>query len=102
MTTMVGRHEPRKRRIIAAVRPAAIAPSRSTAMTEDATNTDWSNNDLTTTSEGNAARAVFSTCFTALTTVNVEALPFLMMLSRTERLPSCRTTFCWTIQPSRT
>ena len=40
MTTTVGRHEPRKRRIISAVSPAAIAPSRSTATTDETTNTD--------------------------------------------------------------
>ena len=46
MTTSVERHEPRKTRIISAVRPAAIAPSRSTPMTEEVTNTDWSNSSL--------------------------------------------------------
>ena len=51
---------------------------------------------------GAAARATSSTCLTALTTVNVEALPFLMMLSSTERLPSARTMFCCTRLPSRT
>jgi len=40
ITTTVGRHEPRKSRIINAVSPAAIAPSRSTATTEEVTNTD--------------------------------------------------------------
>ena len=40
ITTIVGRHEPRKSRIISAVSPAAIAPSRSTATTEATTNTD--------------------------------------------------------------
>ena len=39
---------------------------------------------------------------TALTTSSVEALPFLIRLSSTERLPSWRTTFCWTSQPSCT
>src|SRR6266446_3051550 len=81
MTTIVGRHEPRKSRIISAVSPAAIAPSRNTLTTEEVTNTDWSNNDLIAMPEGAAARAVASTCLTALTTVRVEAFPFLMMLS---------------------
>ncbi len=102
MTTIVGRHEPRNRRIISAVSPAAIAPSRSTLTTEETTNTDWSNSDLMTMPDGAAARAVTSNALTALTTVNVEALPFLMMLSRTERLPSARTMFCCTRLPSRT
>src|SRR5438105_10703576 len=42
------------------------------------------------------------TCLTALTTVKVEALPFLMMLSKTECLPSSLTIFCCTRLPSRT
>jgi len=33
ITTSVDRHEPRNSRIISAVRPAAIAPSRTTAST---------------------------------------------------------------------
>ena len=102
MTTIVGRHEPRNSRIISAVSPAAIAPSRSTAISDEVTNTDWSNSDLMTVPAGAADRAMLSTCLTALTTVSVEALPFLMMLSRTERLPSARTMFCCTRLPSRT
>src|SRR6266478_2488424 len=94
MTTIVGRHEPRNRRIIAAVSPAAIAPSRSTAMTDDVTNTDWSNSEVIVIPGGAAARATSNTCLTALTTVKVEALPFLMMLSRTECLPLSLTIFC--------
>src|SRR5580692_9630204 len=73
ITTIVGRHEPRKRRIISAVSPAAIAPSRSTATTDEVTNTDWSNSDLMTMPVGAAARAIFSTYLTALTTVKVDA-----------------------------
>src|SRR5580692_7318107 len=51
---------------------------------------------------GAAARATTSACLTALTTASVDALPFLMMLSRTERRPSTRTTFCCTAKPSWT
>ena len=40
ITTSVDRHEPRNSRIISAVRPAAIAPSRRTPLTELVTNTD--------------------------------------------------------------
>ena len=40
MTTRVDRHEPRNSRIISAVSPAAIAPSRTTPTTEFVTNTD--------------------------------------------------------------
>src|SRR5712691_10438482 len=85
MTTIVGRHEPRNSKIISAVSPAAIAPSRSTLTTDETTKTDWSNSGLMTMPDGAAARAVTNMALTALTTDNVEALPFLMMLSRTDR-----------------
>ena len=52
--------------------------------------------------DGAAFRAVTSASLTALTTESVEALPFLMMLSRTERCPSVRTMFCCTRLPSCT
>ncbi len=100
MTTTVDRHEPRNNRIISAVRPAAIAPSRSTPCTDCLTNTDWSNSSLICMPAGAAARAVCSALWTALTTLTVEALPFLMMLSSTERRPFWRTMFCCTSQPS--
>ena len=41
-TMSVLRHEPRKSRIMRAVSPAAMAPSRSTPSTAAFTNTDWS------------------------------------------------------------
>src|SRR5271165_367884 len=100
MTTRVERQEPRKRRIISAVSPAAIAPSRSTESTEAVTNTDWSNSSLISMPGGAEARATFSAFLTSLTTSTVEALPFLITLSRTERRPSDRTTFCCTSEPS--
>ena len=58
ITTSVERQEPRKTRIISAVRPAAIAPSRSTPLTELVTNTDWSNSSLMLSPCGAAARIV--------------------------------------------
>src|SRR5260221_7619248 len=90
MTTIVGRHEPRNRRTVSAVSRAAITPSRMTLITEEVTNTDWPNRDLIAMPEGAEARAKSSTCLRASTTVKVDALPFLMMLSRAERLPSGR------------
>src|SRR5277367_1255972 len=51
---------------------------------------------------GAAARAISRVLRTPLTTATVEASPFLMTLSRTERRPFVRTTFCWTAQPSCT
>src|SRR5207253_7676206 len=79
-----------------------MAPSRSTESTEALTNTDWSKSSLISMPGGAEARATFSAFLTSLTTSTVEALPFLITLSRTERLPSDRTTFCCTSEPSRT
>ena len=102
ITTSVERHEPRNTRIINAVRPAAIAPSRNTPSTELVTNTDWSNSSLILRPGGAAARIAPSACFTPLTTASVEALPFLITLSSTERWPFSRTMFCCTSYPSWT
>ncbi len=102
ITTSVERQEPRKIRIISAVRPAAMAPSRSKPLTEFVTNIDWSNSSSIFSPAGAAARAASSAFFTPLTTASVEALPFLMTLSRTERRPFSRTMFCCTSDPSRT
>ena len=102
ITTSVDRQEPRKIRIISAVRPAAMAPSRNTPLTELLTNTDWSNSSVTLSPAGAAARIACRAYLTPLTTASVEALPFLITLSRTERRPSSRTIFCCTSDPSRT
>src|SRR3984957_4728855 len=85
ITTSVDRQEPRNRMIISAVRTAAMAPSLSSPWIDALTNTDWSNSSLITMPGGAAAREVTSAPLTPFTTANVEALPFLMMLSRTER-----------------
>jgi len=76
------------------VRPAAIAPSRSTPAIEEVTSFDWSNSSLMPRPGGAAARATSRNLRTPLTTATVEALPFLRTLSSTERRPSLRTTFC--------
>src|SRR6202795_3836640 len=102
ITTRVERQEPRKIRIISAVRPAAMAPSRKTPLTEFVTNTDWSNSSLILSPAGAAARVACRACYTPLTTASVEALPFLITLSSTERWPFSRTMFCCTNDPSRT
>src|SRR6266404_4739615 len=57
MTTRVDRQEPRNKRIISAVSPAAIAPSRNNESTEALTNTDWSNSSLISMPGGAEARA---------------------------------------------
>ncbi len=102
ITTRVDRHDPRNSRIISAVRPAAMAPSRNTPVIDCLTNTDWSNSSLMCRPAGAAARAVTRALRTALTTVNVDALPFLITLSSTERRPFSRTMFCCTSHPSWT
>ena len=102
ITTMVERHEPRKIRIISAVSPAAMAPSRSTESIALCTNTDWSNSRSIFMPGGAAFWIAGRAAFTRFTTSSVEASPFLMMVSSTERLPSACTTFCCTAQPSRT
>src|SRR5258708_5456659 len=51
---------------------------------------------------GAAWRAISRTLRTPSTTATVEALPFLITLSRTARRPSSRTMFCCTAQPSCT
>src|ERR1700722_1284773 len=101
-TIRVDRHDPRNSRIINPVRPAAIAPSRSTPAIEEVTSFDWSNNSLMLRPGGAAARAILRTLWTPLTTATVEALPFLSTLSNTERRPLLRTMFCCTAQPSCT
>ena len=102
MTTTVGRQEPRKSRIISAVSPAAMAPSLSTAATDMATKTDWSNRDLMTIPAGAASRATTKVRLIASTRSSVETLPFLMAAISTEGMPSARTIFCCTMLPSRT
>ena len=79
-----------------------MAPSRNTPVTEFVTKIDWSNSSLTLSPAGAEARIACRAFFTPLTTANVEALPFLITLSRTERRPSSRTMFCCTSEPSRT
>ncbi len=96
------RQEPRNSRIIAAVRAAAIAPSRRTPVRASRTNTDWSNSSWISMPGGADWRMVSRAALTLFTTSSVEALPFLMMLSSTACLPSRRTMFCCTSQPSCT
>src|SRR6478736_3046431 len=85
ITTNVERQEPRNRMIIIAVSTPAMAPSFKSATMDSLTKMDWSNSSLIVMPGGAAAREVTSASFTALTTASVEALPFLMMESNTER-----------------
>src|SRR4029077_21037272 len=93
ITTKVERQEPRNRMIIIAVSTPAMAPSFKSATIDALTKTDWSNSSLIIMPGGAQGRQVARASFTALTTASVEALPFLMMESSTERWPSVRTTF---------
>ena len=101
-TISVERHEPRKVRIISPVSPAAIAPSRATSPMAFETNTDWSNSGVIWVPLGAAAWTPPSSDLTWLTTLSVDALPFLRMVSSTARRPFARTMFCCTWAPSRT
>jgi hypothetical protein len=65
------------------------------------TNTDWSNSSWTLSRRRGGADRL-QRILTPLTTASVEAFPFLITLSKTERRPSSRTMFCCTIDPSRT
>ena len=69
MTMRVDRHEPRKIRIISAVSPAAITPSRSTPAMACFTNTDWSNRRFISMPGGAALRISGMIARTASTTV---------------------------------
>ena len=102
ITTTVERHDPRKTRIISAVSPAAIAPSRSTLLIASLTKVDWSNSRAIFIPSGADFWIAGIAAFTALTTDRVEASPFLMIVSSTEGCPLSCTMFCCTAQPSRT
>jgi hypothetical protein len=79
-----------------------MAPSRSTLVIASCTNTDWSNNMWICMPGGAAFWIAGSAALTRLTTSSVEASPFLIIVSSTERFPSALTMFCCTDQPSRT
>ena len=53
VTTIVLRQLPRKSRIINAVRPAAITPSRKTPLIDARTKIDWSKSCVSSSSFGN-------------------------------------------------
>ena len=96
-TISVLRQEPRNRRIIRAVSPAAIAPSLSTPSTAARTNTDWSNSELHLQLRrelGLDARA--GPRARRSTTLRVEAPSPLRMVMSTARRPSRRTMLVWT------
>src|SRR5579864_8009971 len=76
-TTRVLRQDPRKRRIIAAVNPPAMAPSRSTSKSAELTKIDWSKSGLIWRSLGKVAAILGNDFSIRDTTSKVEASPFL-------------------------
>ena len=85
--------EPRKSRIISAVKAAAITPSRTTPLTAACTKSDWSANCFTCTSLVTVFRMFAMPALTPAATERVDALPFLKTLSSVLRTPSWRTIF---------
>ncbi len=71
------RQLPRKRRIMSAVRQAAMVASRMTPEIEARTNSDWSTSTCTSREGGSAGLSAASSTFTRLTTARVDAFPFL-------------------------
>ena len=102
VTISVLRQEPRKSRIISAVRAAATIPSTTTPLTARDTKVDWSVRSSISSPLGAEARSVGSSALTRFATSRVDASPFLSTVSSTERRPSRRTTLVWTAKPSWT
>ena len=96
------RQLPRKRRIITAVRQAAITASRITPFTAARTKMDWSASGCTVTCGGSVGSTRGSNARMPATTSSVDAVPVLRMVMSVPRLPSRRTTFVWGAKPSRT
>src|SRR5207253_11342699 len=74
VTTIVLRQLPRKSRIINAVRPAAITPSRKTPLIDARTKIDWSKSCVSSSSFGNVACICGSDYFTRLMMLILDAL----------------------------
>src|SRR5258708_669486 len=96
------RQLPMKSRIINPVRAPAITPSRTTPLIALRTNTDWSASGVIFISGGRIVAARGSSCLILETTLNVEAVPDLRIVTSTPRWPSWRTTFVCTANPSLT
>ena len=85
MTTSVDRHEPRNNKIIIAVRAAAMAPSRTTLATADVDEYRLIEQFIDVEAGGRRCARGLQHLPTSFTTSSVDALPFLMTLSRTAR-----------------
>src|ERR1700678_1646500 len=87
-TIKVERQEPRKSRIMSAVKAAAIDASRTTSLMDSDTKMDWSNNGVIVSAPGSPALTTGSICFTFLTMSRVEVCPFFSTVRSADRLPS--------------
>src|SRR5258708_24721862 len=96
------RQLPRKRRIIMAVRQAAIRASRPTPEMAPRTKTDWSASGLIWRSGGSVFLIVGKRFLILLMMSNVEVVPFFWMVISVDRRPSTRTILVWGGKPSRT
>ena len=84
---IVERQEPKKSRIISAVRTAAIQPSRTTSMMAARTKIDWSCRMLILTPGGSVSSICGKEALTASTTLSVEDKLVLKTVSRTAGCP---------------
>jgi hypothetical protein len=87
------RQLPRKSRIIAAVRQAAITASRITPLTAARTKIDWSASGWTLSCGGRVGITRGRIARMPATTSRVEASPVFRMVTSVPRLPSRRTMF---------
>jgi hypothetical protein len=95
-TIRVLRQLPRKRRIMSAVRPAAMAASWTTPSMEARTKTDWSNRSVVFSASGRLAMTRGKASRTRRTMSSVEAPPALSTVSRLPRWPLVFTMFVCT------
>src|SRR5438128_3087386 len=98
----VVRQLPRKSRIIAAVRQAAITASRITPLTAARTKIDWSASGWMLSSGGRVGITRGRSARTPAATSRVDAVPVVRIGTSVPRRPSRRTTFVWGANPSRT
>ncbi len=96
------RQLPRNKRIISAVRHAAITASRTTSAIAALTKIDWSASGLTWSCGGIVCSTRGNSARISSTTSIVEAAPAFRMVTSTPRLPSIRTMLVCGANPSLT
>ncbi len=100
--TSVVRQLPRNKRIMPAVRQAAVSASRTTPWMAARTNRDWSNIGRMSRSSGICRANFLMAARTLATMSSVEVPPFLVTVIRVPRNPSWRTMLVCGEKPSRT